>query len=270
MEATPGPNEERWRRMLTGEDHTLARGHNLYRAIPSSPRCKLCGAPFAGPGGAIMRHFGWSRWEKNPRFCQWCHKSVAKLAVGGAEVEISVLFADIRGSTTMAETMRPTAFRALVERFYRAAEGAIVDEDGLVDNELGDGILALFIPVWAGSQHASRAMSAGRRILHATGHDGPSPWVPVGVGIHTGLAFVGVVSSSDEADDFTALGDTVNTASRLAGSAAAGELLVSLVAARAAGMDLAGLEHRSLELKGKTAPVEAVVAADATRKPATS
>lgn len=252
-------NEERWRRLLMGEDQSLVRGRNLNRTIPSPPRCKLCNAPFGGPGGAVMRHLGFARWPKNPRFCQQCHKSLAKLAVGGAEVEISVLFADIRGSTAMAETMRPAAFRNLVDRFYRAAETAIIESDGLVDNELGDGILALFIPVWAGRRHAATALAAGRLILHATGNDGPQPWVPIGVGIHTGVAFVGVVSSSDEADDFTALGDTVNTASRLAGSAAAGELLLSMEAARAASLDLSGLERRSLELKGKTAPVDAVV-----------
>jgi class 3 adenylate cyclase len=80
-----------------------------------------------------------------------------------------------------------------------------------------------------------------------------------------------VVSSTDEADDFTALGDTVNTASRLAGTAGAGELLLSIDAAKAAGLNLAELEHRSLELKGKAAPFEAVVVrADDGNKPATS
>src|SRR5438034_7756163 len=114
MESAPGPNEERWRRLLSGEDRSLVRGRTVYRTIPSPPRCKLCNAPFGGPGGAVMGHLGWARWPKNPRFCQQCHKTLAKQAVGGAEVEISVLFADIRGSTTMAETMRPVEFRAIV------------------------------------------------------------------------------------------------------------------------------------------------------------
>jgi adenylate cyclase len=79
------------------------------------------------------------------------------------------------------------------------------------------------------------------------------------VGIHTGVAFVGVVSSSDEADDFTALGDTVNTASRLASAAGAGEILVSLATASEARLETAGLERRSLELKGKAEPFETIV-----------
>jgi len=205
-----------------------------------------------------MRHLGYSRWPKSPRFCQACHKSLAKAAVGGAEVDISVMFADLRGSTTLAETMSPSEFGALINRFYRAADAAIADADGVVDNHIGDGVLGLFIPVWAGRDHAAVAIKAARDLLTATGNDGPSPWVPVGIGINTGITFVGVVSGSDEPDDFTALGDTVNTASRLSSAAHAGEILISLATAREAAVQFADADRRSLDLKGKQEPFEAV------------
>jgi adenylate cyclase len=256
----PGSNEERWRRMLTGEEPLLIRGQHGFRHLPSPPRCKLCNVPFEGIGGAIFGRLGWARWPKNPRFCQQCHKSLAKLAVGGAEVEISVLFADVRGSTTLAEQMRPLEFRALIDRFYAVASKAIVDSDGLVDNYLGDGVLGLFIPVWSGRQHAARAVDAARQILEATGNagGGEPAWLPVGAGVHTGLAFVGVVGDAGEASDFTALGDPLNTAARLAAAAAAGEVLVSDAAVRAGDIPIGAAPRRSLDLKGKSEPVEAV------------
>jgi adenylate cyclase len=257
----PGPNEERWRRMLTGEEPLLIRGQHAFRHVPSPPRCKLCNVPFEGVGGAFFGRFGWGRWPKNPRFCSQCHTTLAKLAVGGAEVEISVLFADVRGSTTLAEQMRPLEFRALIDRFYVAAAKAIVDSDGLVDNYLGDGVLGLFIPVWAGRHHAARAVDAAHGILAATGNTGGSqaPWVPVGAGVHTGLAFVGVVGDAGEASDFTALGDPLNTAARLAAAAGAGEILVSDAAVRVGELQVSGAPRRSLELKGKSAPIDVVV-----------
>lgn len=87
----------------------------------------------------------------------------------------------------------------------------------------------------------------------ATGHDNPDgPWIPVGTGVHTGRAFVGTVGSQDGVTDFTALGDSVNTAARLASTAGAGELLVSESAYLAAEMKVEGLEERNLSLKGRT------------------
>jgi adenylate cyclase len=83
--------------------------------------------------------------------------------------------------------------------------------------------------------------------------------VPIGVGVHTGVAFVGRVGEGD-ACDFTAVGDAMNTAARLASSAGAGELLVSRAAAASAGLDDGGLEARTLELRGRDETVDAVVA----------
>jgi adenylate cyclase len=98
-------------------------------------------------------------------------------------------------------------------------------------------------------------------LLRVTGHENPDgPWVPVGVGIHTGRAWVGsIVGASGEAADFTALGDNVNVAARLASNAGQGEVLISEATYRAARIETEGLEKRELELKGKSELVSAKV-----------
>jgi adenylate cyclase len=97
-----------------------------------------------------------------------------------------------------------------------------------------------------------------RGLLEQTGNDGPEPWIPVGAGVHTGKSFVGTVGEGD-ARDFTALGDTVNTAARLTGLAGAGEILISTEAATAGALETTGLERRTLELRGKDQTVDAWV-----------
>jgi class 3 adenylate cyclase len=96
-------------------------------------------------------------------------------------------------------------------------------------------VVALFIPGFAGNDHASKALSAARDLFAEMGNDGDDPWIPLGAGVHTGVAYVGTVGEGD-ALDFTALGDPANTTARLASEAAAGEILVSAAAAEAAGL----------------------------------
>jgi adenylate cyclase len=157
--------------------------------------------------------------------------------------------------------MSPGDFSQLIARFYGVAANVVDDHDGLVDKFVGDAAVALFIPGFAGPEHAAAAVAAGRRLLAQTGNDdGGDPWVPVGVGVHTGVSFVGTVGEGD-AVDFTALGDTVNAAARIASMAGAGEPLVSEMTAEAAGLDTSGLERRTLELRGREKPVDVWVAA---------
>jgi adenylate cyclase len=251
--------EEMWRQMLTGDYPRLHSMRRMWGALPTGPRCKLCNAPFRGPGGLLMRVIGYGPSKLNRRLCRWCLRAVDKHP-GGAEVEISVLFADVRGSTGLAERMPPEEFSKLLARFYGAAAEAIDDRDGIVDKFVGDAAVALFIPGFAGREHASAAVAAARDLIEQTGNDGPNPWIPIGVGIHTGTSFVGSVGEGD-ARDFTALGDTVNAAARLSALAGAGEVLISADTATAAELDTAGLERRTLELRGRDAALDAWVAA---------
>jgi adenylate cyclase len=119
---------------------------------------------------------------------------------------------------------------------------------------VGDEVVALFLPVLAGADHASDAVEAARELLRAAGHGSPDgPWIPLGAGVHTGPAYVG--SIGDTVTDFTALGDSVNVTARLASAAATGEILVSAAAADAASLDGA-LERRTLTLRGRVQPLD--------------
>ena len=257
----PQSNDEMWRNLLEDHDPDMARVVRFFRRVPSAPRCKLCGKPFGRPGSLIFGPLGSRRWPANPTLCTICSRGLDK-GRGGAEIEATFLFADIRGSTTLAEGLRPGEFHALLERFYAVAAEAIDTSGGLLDKYLGDGVVALFVPVFAreAGGPAAAAVRAGRDILAKTGHGASSPpWVPVGVGVHTGPAYVGVMGTEGGQLDFTGVGDAVNVAARLGSAGAAGELLVSTATAASAGLDTTGLETRTLELKGRAEPVDVVV-----------
>jgi adenylate cyclase len=152
----------------------------------------------------------------------------------------------------MAEGITPTAFRTLLDRFYDVAARVLVAHDGIVDKFVGDEVVGIFIPALAHDEHPARAIAAARALLDATGHGDPGgPWLPLGVGVGTGTAFVGSVGETHTAA-MTALGDIVNVTARLASVAGPGEILVNDLAAQRAGLETGSLEVRRLELKGKT------------------
>ena len=258
----PSTPEEAMRGFLSGEDPGLARMRRVMRHVPHGPNCKLCAAPFEGPGGAVLRHVGFARYPGNPSICVSCIKSLNKLGVLGAEIQVSLLFADIRGSTGIGERSSPTEFRAFLDRFYGLATRAILDNDGIVDKFVGDEVIGLFFTGISGTEHTAAAVRAARALLEAVGRADASERgpIPVGAAVHTGNAFVGSTGTMGVVNDFTALGDVVNTTARLAGEAAAGELLVSIEAARLGDLDSPSLEHRMLRVRGRSDPVEVVVA----------
>jgi adenylate cyclase len=258
--ATPDTgNADVWKAILLGTDPTYARLRSRLKHVPSEPRCKMCAAPFHGPGRVIMRLFGRSPWAKNPKYCGACFRTMNENH-GGAEIDASFLFADVRGSTTLAEQVSPTEFRRQLDRFYATASRVLVDHDGIVDKFVGDEVVGMFIPALTHDAHAARAVDAALSLLAATGHgSADGPWLPIGIGVHTGVAFVGTVGAAP-VTEMTALGDVVNTAARLASAAGTGELLLTAVAASAAGFDTVGHERRLLALKGKRDATEVVVA----------
>jgi adenylate cyclase len=251
--------EDEWRAILTGQHEGMLKLRASFRGLPSPPRCKLCYAPFKGIGGLMLGHW-FGPWERNPQLCKNCMKHLTKRGVGGAEVEISLMFADIRGSTGLGERLRPAEFTALLNAFYRLAVKSIIDNDGVVDKFVGDETIGLFIPAYSGPDHARKAVAAARTLLERAGRpdassEGP---IPVGAGVHMGVAFVGTVGTSDEISDFTALGDPVNTTARLASLASAGELLVSLAAGERAELDIGSLERRTVDVRGREAALDVV------------
>jgi adenylate cyclase len=234
------------------------RLRRFWRSIPSAPRCKLCHRPFGGIGGPVMRLIGLGRWPGNPRYCRGCFRDLYRKREG-AEIECSLFFADVRDSTALAERMRPADFRRLMDRFYATAFGVLVVHDAFVDKFVGDEVIGIFVPALTEALHAREAVDAGLELLAATGHGSDEPWIRVGIGVNTGVAYVGAVGTEEHVE-FTALGDEVNITARLATAAGTGEMLVTEAASRAARLSDGSLERRTVSLKGKSEPMTVVVA----------
>jgi adenylate cyclase len=207
-----------------------------------------------------MRHIGYGRYAGNPALCDFCIKSLNKVGVYGAEIPVSLLFADIRGSTGIGERLRPAAFRAFLDRFYRLSSKAILDHDGIVDKFVGDEAIGLFFMGISGERHTIAAIAAARELLAEAKREDATEQgaIPVGAAVHTGDAFVGSTGADGAVNDFTALGDVVNTTARLASEATAGELLVSAEAATAAGLELDPRRARTIAVRGRSEPITVV------------
>lgn len=253
--------EKVWRSYLTtGKFEKQRRQRYLFRLLPGNPRCKNCYAPFEGLGGSLVKLiYGKRPSTLNPRLCNLCEE-FARQHQGGAEIELSLLFADVRGSTTLAEGMGAKEYSRLINRFYTTATDVLVDSDALIDKIIGDQVAGMYVPGIAGEDHARRALQAAQKLMEETGHlNGGDPWIPLGAGVHTGVAFVGSVGSGEGTFDITVLGDAANTTARLCSQAQVGEILISASAASAAGYETGGLEQRQLDLKGKSEPVSVFV-----------
>lgn len=227
------------------------RMYRFFNFLPHDPRCKICHAPFHGIGGAVVSAFyGRRQSSLNPRFCNVC-EDFAKKAPGGAEVEMSMLFVDVRGSTALSEQMSPIEFQKLINRFYIGATKAIGEEDGLVEKLAGDAVAAFWGAGFAGQDYVARTVRAAQTILREMKKRN----IPVGIGVHAGVAFFGAMGEENGLVNISAIGDEVNVAARLASKAAAGEVILSESALRQANIDGSGLESRTLELKGISAPM---------------
>jgi adenylate cyclase len=222
----------------------------VMRALPSSPRCGMCGAPFAGFGSRLIRPLGYRPSRKSPNLCAVC---VEAAPPGGMTTNTGVLFADLRGFTRMSEQASPEAMSALLRRFYACAEDVLFPE-AIIDKLIGDEVMALYLPMFGGFEEAAPVMlEHARELLRAVGYGGEEPpFAELGIGLDYGEAFVGNVGRSS-LTDFTAIGDVVNVASRLQGEAKGGEIVASarLVEHLA---EVPG-ERLELELKGKADPV---------------
>jgi adenylate cyclase len=235
------------------------RLRRFWRTLPGKPRCKICTSPFGPPIGPALRLLGKGRWPGNPAYCAGCFKALYKRR-DGAEVECTLFFADVRGSTGLAEQLPVTSYRSLLDRFYAIASEVLVDHEAIVDKFVGDEVVGIFVPALAGAMHARQAVDSGIALLRETGHEAAeaAPWIPIGIGVHTGTAYVGAVGPAEHVE-FTALGDAVNVTARLASAAGPGELLVTEATATASGLATSGLEHRALNLRGKSVATDVFV-----------
>lgn len=252
------PNEEVWRGMVSGSGSVLAYMRRRNKRLPGSPRCKQCYLPLGGPLAWAMKLRGLGPSDGNPNFCNNCEVFLRNHP-GGAEVELTFLFADVRGSTSMAERVTPTDFTAAMNRFFATANRVLIKSDAYIDKLVGDEIIGFYMP-YLGAGNSRRAIDTAQELLAATGHQDPGgPWLPVGVGINTGVAFIGSVGTAEGRTDFTAMGDVVNVAARLSSLAGPGEILIGEAAWQEAGLSEDEVERRQLDVKGKTEPLSVAV-----------
>lgn len=225
----------------------------VLRALPSSPRCGICGAPFSGFGARLVGPLGYRPSRKSPNLCSVCIEAAPP---GGMTTEAGVLFADIRGFTRLSEQRDPEEVSTLLRRFYASAEHVLFPE-AVIDKLIGDEVMALYLPMYGRFEEAAPVMlDHARGLLRAIGYGGEEPpFAEVGVGLDYGEAFVGNVGQSS-LHDFTAIGDVVNVAARLQGEAKGGEIVASARLVERLEGEPPG-EQIELELKGKAEAVAA-------------
>jgi adenylate cyclase len=229
------------------ETHRARAFIRVMSVLPSDPRCAICRAPFGGSGGRLMRRFGFGPSRKNPRLCAECFE---KAPVGGCEIDVGVLFADVRGFTALAEHGDPSALAALLNRFYDAAV-SVLCRHSIIDKLVGDQVMALYLPQLLGDGAVEHMVADAMDLFAAAPLE-----LGIGIGLDYGEAFVGNVGSG-EVKDFTAIGDVVNTAARLQAAAGDGEIMLSSRVMQVAHAELQGAQPRTLSLKGKAEPERA-------------
>lgn len=238
-----------WRMHEHGIGHVL---NSLFLALPHSPRCGVCGAPFAGMGRLLAAPLGYRPSRKNPQICATC---VELAPPGGMKMPTGVLFADVRGFTAHSEQRDPEEVMAMLRRFYCCAEDVLFPE-AVIDKLIGDEVMALYLPFLKRDFDVEAApqlmLTHAIALLHAVGYgDGSEPFAEVGIGMDFGEAFVGNIGQRS-LFDFTAVGDVVNTAARLQAQAAGGEILLSERLGRMLPAPIG--EPVELALKGKSSP----------------
>ena len=218
--------------------------------LPRTPRCRFCNAPFGGIGPFVgIRPSG-----KNPNYCVSCF---GVLPLGSKEMEAGVLFADLRGFTEWTERHSPSDAADLLTRFYDIANRALTPDDAFVQF-IGDQVMAFYVTEMPslGERTPAIALAGARRLVERV--RAAEGALPVGVGLGIGSVEVGTFRKGD-AQDFTVVGDLVNTTARLQGTAGPFEIVLSERFYRAVADEAAGAERTVLQLKGKSEPVPAYV-----------
>ncbi len=180
--------------------------------------------------------------------------------LGGVNQTITVLFADIRGFTTLSEHENPEKVVGLLNRYFTAMSEIIFAHGGTLDKYIGDGLMALFGAPAATALDAANAVRAAvsmqKRLLTLNDELRLAGYAPIlaGCGLHTGEATVGYIGS-EQRSEYTAIGDTVNVAARLEGSARGGQILISEATAAAAGNIFPLTQIEPVPVKNRLQPV---------------
>ena len=187
------------------------------------------------------------------------------IRLGGVNQEVTVMFADIRGFTTMSETMEPGRVVEILNEYFTRVTDVIFDNGGTLDKYIGDAVMAVFgAPISKGNDAAAAVNSAMQiqRLLIELNRDAAArewPELRVGIGINTGNAIAGNIGSPRRLD-YTVVGDAVNTAQRLMTNAAGGQILISESTAKKLGktgktIDLDRLPELKVKGRSEAVPV---------------
>ena len=224
--------------------------------------------PIRGPLAVPFRIFGITRSKMNPNICTICERAFRRVKKHRhISATATILFADIRGFTRLSDRVGAVELSDIVSVFQDQCAQGIWAHDGIVNKQMGDGLMAIFnFPIKI-ERHAEAAVTAAldiqRRCKAALAamarrlDDGAAEMLGVGVGIHSGQVEIGEFSTVRS--DFTAIGGSVNLAARLQAQAAAGEILISAESAAQAPGLTAGTPIRTLSLKGIEHSVQAHV-----------
>ena len=235
---------------------------------PQSRICKGCWqqmripVPLRGAASIPFRAFGIRPSRMNPNTCTICELMFTRvMKARQVTVDVSVLFADLRGYTTLSQSQSPSAVSNLLDVFYDECAAAIWEHDGLLNKTVGDAIMAIFNFPIRREDHAEQAVLAARDIqrrcqrlgsdLHLAEAEGQ---LGVGIGIASGEASFGEFGRSHR--DLTAIGTIVNTAARAQAAAEGGRILVTKAVCERAPSQTEKSEGHEYLLKGFEKPVE--------------
>lgn len=239
--------------------------------LAQSRICKGCWqqmripVPLRGPASIPFRLFGIRPSRMNPNTCTVCELMFTRvMKARKITVDVSVLFADLKGYTALSQSLPPDALSSLLDAFYDECAEALWEYDGLLNKTIGDAIMAIFNFPIQQPNHAEQAVRAGREIqqrwearrrtLLAENEALGGVELGVGIGIDSGDASFGEFGRSHR--DLTAIGTVVNTAARAQAAADMGEILVTQTVYDRAGRDIVRSEGRAYHLKGFEAPVQ--------------
>jgi adenylate cyclase len=222
--------------------------------MPSAARCKFCNAPFKGRYAGTLSAVGYTPSRKNPDICARC---IERAPEGGAIVPVTVLFADVRGYTSLCEKLQAAEVTELVQRFYETSSRALLAQEGLLGQIAGDEVEGLFVPGLAGSHYRRKAVEAARSLVRAVRYNETSSGsLEVGIGVASGEEFVGNVGGGGY-KDFAAVGEVTNIAARLTASARNGQIVIDAETYAAVERAFPDATRKELTLKGKSDPVVA-------------
>ncbi len=252
-------NEALWHTIFAEGHPLLIEKQFAFRQQGASPRCKMCLAPFANvPSGSDIP--GPS--NRNPRYCSQCDTFIRENP-GGAKINLSMVFVDIRGSTRYSEELDLREYVRLVNHFYATTTQVFVETDGFMMDVVGDEVFALYPTGFSGVCEASdtteqRECLAAKKALQAVkqlaplGKGSPPNSLPFGVSFHTASVYIGTVRGAEEGiSDVRVWGPEVNRAARMCSKAPAGKAIISEAALLKAGqLDDKLYQPEELVLKG--------------------